>query len=334
MQRFIADGRPSIGIQPETERYESPTLVKRSLLPLVLLLIGSLLLGGCERTVFGWTTPGPAGTTVPTIAPKSHRELSSYLTAQNYHWDTLDQGVPPFLLNKLPADMHRVKDIAERKRLFFLSLLPAVLLANKEITWQREQLLIALRHHQSGLPLTVPQQQLISRLTERYRLRRDPLTDEKTLSSLLRRLDTLPPDLVLAQAANESGYGTSRFARLGNNLFGQWTYASGTGLIPKGRAAGQRHEVRRFGSLYDSVRSYMDNINSHRAYRSLRTIRAKKRSRGQALRGIDLAAGLRLYSSRRDAYVAEIRSIIRGNRLSRLAGVALRPASMPTTAAL
>jgi len=309
-------------------------MTQQSRILLLLLLFGSLFVSGCERTVFGGTPPDSAGTTISTIAPDSHRELQSYLAANNYHWDTLDQGVPPFLLSKFPADMHRVKDISERKRLFFLSLLPSVLLANREITWQREQFLIALNHHQSGLPLTAPQQLLINRLTKQYRLRRNPLTDPQSRARLLRRLDILPPDLVLAQAANESGYGTSRFARLGNNLFGQWTYATGTGLIPKRRTAGQRHEVRRFNSLYDSVRSYMDNLNSHRAYRSLRTIRAQKRSRGQALTGIDLAAGLRLYSSRRDAYVAEIRAIIRGNRLFRLTTAALRPTPLATTAAL
>lgn len=199
------------------------------------------------------------------------------------------------------------------------------MLANREITLQRRQLLIALRHYDAGLLLSAPQQLLISNLTQSYRLSKSPLTDQGSRKRLLQRLDTLPPDLVLAQAANESGYGTSRFSRLGNNLFGQWTYATGTGLVPKERSEKQRHEVRRFDNLYDSVRSYMNNLNSHRAYRSLRTIRAKKRYRKQALQGIDLAAGLRLYSSRRDAYVAEIRSIIRSNRLSRLTTVSLRP---------
>ncbi len=292
---------------------------------LALFLSGVLLAAGCERSLLARSAASLKAQAIPSIAPTSHRELNSYLAANGYRWSTLDQGVPPFLLSALPQDLHQVGNIAERKRLFFLSLLPSVLLANGEIAWQRQQFLIALRHHRAGLLPTPPQQLLISRLAAQYRLRHNPLTDRNTRNSLLRRLDTLPPDLVLAQAANESGYGTSRFARLGNNLFGQWTYASGTGLVPKERSAAQNHEVRRFASLYDSVRSYMGNLNSHRAYRSLRTIRARKRARGLALRGIDLAAGLRLYSSRRDAYVAEIRAIIRGNRLSRLANATLRP---------
>lgn len=290
---------------------------------LILFLSGTFLISACERSVFSWPTPEIG--TIETISPASHQELSNYLTINDYRWDNLDQGVPPFLITALPKDLHRIKSITERKRLFFLSLLPSVLLANREITLQRQQLLIALRHYEAGLPLSDPQQLLISHLIKSYRLRHNPLTNQRTRKQLLQRLDTLPPDLVLAQAANESGYGTSRFSRLGNNLFGQWTYATGTGLVPKERSSKERHEVRRFANLYESVRSYMNNLNAHRAYASLRTIRAKKRSRKQALQGIDLAAGLRLYSSRRDAYVAEIRAIIRSNRLSRLTTVSLRP---------
>jgi Bax protein len=293
------------------------------ILLLILFVSSTFLLSACERSAFSW--PPPETDTIATINPASHRELSSYLAANDYRWDNLDQGVPPFLVIALPEDLHRIKDITERKRLFFLSLLPSVLLANREITLQRQQLLIALRNHDAGLLLSAPQQMLISDLTKSYRLGQNPLTDQRSRKQLLQRLDTLPPDLVLAQAANESGYGTSRFSRLGNNLFGQWTYATGTGLVPKERSAKQRHEVRRFANLYDSVRSYMNNLNAHRAYRSLRAIRTKKRYRRQALQGVDLAAGLRLYSSRRDAYVAEIRSIIRSNRLSRLTTASLRP---------
>lgn len=295
----------------------------QKILLLILLLCSTSLISACERSAFSW--PAPETGTIETISPASHQELSNYLTVNNYRWDNLDQGVPPFLLTALPKDLSQIKDISKRKRLFFLSLLPSVLMANREIALQRQQLLIALRHYEAGLPLSAPQQLLLSRLTKSYRLRHNPLTNQNTRKLLLQRLDTLPPDLVLAQAANESGYGTSRFCRLGNNLFGQWTYATGTGLVPKERSSNQHHEVQRFASLYDSVRSYMNNINAHRAYRSLRTIRAQKRSRKQALKGIDLAAGLRLYSSRRDAYVAEIRAIIRSNRLSRLAKVYLRP---------
>ena len=294
----------------------------QKILLLILLFSSTFLISACERSAFSWPTPETG--IIETISPASHQGLSNYLTVNNYRWDTLEQGVPPFLLTALPKDIHRIQNITERKRLFFLSLLPSVLLANREITLQRQQLLIALRHNEAGLPLSAPQQLLLNRLIKTYRLRHNPLTHQHTRKQLLERLDTLPADLVLAQAATESGYGTSRFSRQGNNLFGQWTYATGTGLVPKERSAKQRHEVQRFASLYDSVRSYMNNINTHRAYGSLRTIRAQKRSQKQALRGIDLAAGLRLYSSRRDAYVAEIRAIIRSNRLSRLTTVSLR----------
>lgn len=290
---------------------------------LLILLLTLLCLGsGCDKQALSWG--GPETAPMVKIAPANHRDLSRFLAGNDYHWETLDQGVPPFLLTTLPEDLHSVRDIAKRKRLFFLSLLPSVLLANQEILWQRQQLLIALRHQDAGLPLSIPQRLLISHLVTNYRLRHNPLTDPKARQQLLRRLDVLPADLVLAQAAIESGYGTSRFAQLGNNLFGQWTYAQGTGLVPENRPAGQRHEVAMFPSLHESVRAYMNNLNSHPAYRPLRTIREQKRTDKLGLRGLDLAAGLRLYSSRRDAYVAEVRSIIRRNQLSQLTALSLR----------
>ncbi len=288
------------------------------ILPLTLLCLGS----GCDKQALSWG--GSESPPMVKIAPANHRDLSRFLAGNDYRWETLDQGVPPFLLTTLPEDLHSVRDIAKRKRLFFLSLLPSVLLANREILWQRQQLLVTLRHQDAGLPLSIPQRLLISRLVTNYRLRHNPLTDPRIRQQLLRRLDVLPADLVLAQAAIESGYGSSRFAQLGNNLFGQWTYARGTGLVPKNRPAGQHHEVATFPSLYESVRAYMNNLNSHPAYRPLRTIREQKRANKQGLRGLDLAAGLRLYSSRRDAYVAEIRSIIRHNQLSELITLSLR----------
>jgi Bax protein len=287
---------------------------------LPLLVLTALLAGGC--------TPDPLGRTplaeVPVVAPASHRELSSFLASNQYSWDSVESGVPPFILEALPPDLKELTEIEGKKRLFFLSLLPMVLMINEEIDQQRQELLAILEHHDAGLSLSAEQHERLHRLAGEYRLKGEPLTNPLARRTLLRRLDTLPPSLVLAQAANESGYGTSRFALEGNNLFGHWTYAAGTGLVPRNRAKGQRHEVRRFATLYDSVRAYMKNLNVHRAYRPLRELRSMLREKGLSRRGVDLAAGLRLYSARRDAYVEEIRSIIRHNGLSRLSSAALQ----------
>jgi len=284
-----------------------------------LLVLTALLGTGCNPDPLG-KTPLPA---VPMLAPANHRELSSFLANNSYSWDSLASGVPPFILETLPADLKELNSIEEKKRLFFLSLLPMVLMANEEILKQRQELTAIFRHYDSGLPLSPQQWERLYFLAEEYGMDENPLTDLLARRSLLRRIDILPPSLVLAQAANESGYGTSRFAREGNNLFGMWTYARGTGMVPLKRPAGKTYEVRRFPTLYDSVRVYMNNLNVHRAYRPLRELRSLLRSRGLDLRGVDLAAGLRLYSARREAYVKEIRSIIRRNDLSRLSSTTL-----------
>lgn len=132
--------------------------------------------------------------------------------------------------------------------------------------------------------------------------------------ALLRRVDAVPMTLVMAQAANESNWGQSRFAQQGNNLFGQWCFTPGCGIVPEKRPEGARHEVRSFASVNDSVRSYLHNINTHRAYRDLRRIRAQDRAEGRVATGTQLAGGLNSYSERGEAYVNEIRSTIRVNR--------------------
>lgn len=296
------------------------------------LLLTTVMLTGCNEK------PSLYGNQrliqeVPVIAPASHRELSSFLSGNQYSWESLDQGVPPFVLETLPRDLNKVTEIETKKQLFFLSLLPMVLLVNEEIDQQRQEVVALLEHHDGNGQLNSTQHQRLLDIAHEYGLKGDPLIDPLARTSLLKRLDTLPPSMVLAQAANESGYGTSRFALEGNNLFGQWTYATGSGLVPLERAENESHEVRRFTSLYDSLKAYMKNLNVHQAYGTLREMRAMLRERGLDLRGVDLAAGLRLYSSRRDAYVREIRSIIKGNGLARLSSASLHKPLSTTSSA-
>jgi len=130
----------------------------------------------------------------------------------------------------------------------------------------------------------------------------------------LLHLDQIPESMVLAQAALESAWGTSRFVKGGNNYFGQWCYEAGCGMVPSARQQGANHEVRKFDSARESLHAYFRNINSHRAYRSLRKIRAQKRPAGQPLSGLELLAGLRNYSQRGQDYVDELRKVIRFNK--------------------
>jgi Bax protein len=131
---------------------------------------------------------------------------------------------------------------------------------------------------------------------------------------LLKRVDSVPITLILTQSANESSWAQSRFARIGNNMFGEWCFVQGCGLVPGERDTDKSHEVSVYGSVNESVRSYLNNINSSRAYSELRAIRWRARQQGREASGTELAVGLQSYSERGQAYVSDIQSMIRANR--------------------
>lgn len=290
-----------------------------------LLVFSSPLLKGCEETnISRAATPSPE-MEVEIISPATHADLREAFRKRQYDWDSLDKGVPPLILRSLPEDLNRIGRVTEKKRIFFLAMLPMVLLANEEIEQQRHYVINLFETYDAGRPLPPAHRQLIEELMEDYRLPASPLNDPRSRKILLERLDVIPPSLALAQAATESAYGTSRFARQGNNLFGQWTFVKGAGMVPRNRPEGMSHEVRRYENLFESVRSYIRNINTHWAYQSLREQRANMRKAGLPLLGKDLARGLLYYSERREAYVAEIRAIIRRNHLAILSNATLRP---------
>ena len=122
---------------------------------------------------------------------------------------------------------------------------------------------------------------------------------------------------MIAQAAKESGWGTSRFARQGNNYFGIWCFTRGCGLTPTRRDDNRSHEVATFDSVEEGVRYYIRTINSHFAYSDLRTMRARAREQDRQVYGDKLATGLISYSERGMLYVNEIRSMIQYNQLNR-----------------
>ena len=164
----------------------------------------------------------------------------------------------------------------------------------------------------------------LTEMAERYKVESSSESLEETFEILLRRIDTIPAELALAQAANESAWGTSRFSQLANNLFGEWTFIPGTGIVPEDRPEGEIYEVRRFDTVYESIRSYLRNLNTHFAYRELRQLRAEARAENKPIDGFKLAEGLFRYSVRGEEYVRDLQSLIRTNRLDRFADVSLR----------
>ncbi|MBQ45269.1 MAG: hypothetical protein CMK37_06360 [Porticoccaceae bacterium] len=214
--------------------------------------------------------------------------------------------------NPIP-DFTVYDNVKHKKLAFFEYMLPLVKEQNSLIKDQRERLL-ELRHL-SVSEFSRAQEDLVTKLIKEYRVKSDQLSKED-INQLLLRVDEVPASLALAQAALESAWGTSRFAVQANNLFGQWCYTKGCGLVPLRRDAGNSHEVEKFRTVSDAISSYLRNINSHRAYAGLRQDRAQLRATGDAVTGYKLAEGLIDYSELREAYVKEIQAVIRINKLA------------------
>lgn len=289
---------------------------------LFLLALPALFSGGCRDT----QRVGDQILLFPPkeLSPDSYKDLVNTFDNYEYNWDTIDQGVPPLILTRLPEDMDRAPSVDDKKKLFYLSLLPMALMLNEDVSRERLEMTQILSLIENGKALKARQREKLNQLRRTYKIKGDPVTSEVARKKLRKRVDGLPPSLLLAQAANESGYGSSRFAREANNLFGEWTFTPGTGLVPEGRPEGETYEVRVFSTVYDSLKSYLLNINTHWAYTSLRNNRSIIRNEGRVPSGVELASGLELYSTRRGAYVAEIRAMIRANNLSELATTELR----------
>ena len=205
-------------------------------------------------------------------------------------------------------------DVKAKKAAFFGYMLPLVEARNLHIQGQRRQLL-AVAGRAQGV-LSAQDTKTLADLAGVYRLADADLSSAELIKELLIRIDTVPPSLALAQAAVESGWGTSRFAVQANNLFGQWCYEQGCGLVPNRRNSGANHEVAKFDSVSDAVYSYTRNINTHRAYKDLRMSRAALRADDKTVTGHILAEGLLRYSERGEDYVHELQSVIRINKLA------------------
>lgn len=206
-----------------------------------------------------------------------------------------------------------VVDVREKKIRFFAYLRPVIVAENNRIMKQRQRLLRLKSNHDAGQQMAGEKIAWLRQLADEYNVE-DNITDNRFWLKLVIRVDLVPVELALAQAANESSWGESRFAREGNNYFGQWCYVRGCGIVPKRRKADASHEVAVFESARESVRSYFHNLNTGRAYRRLRLIRFRARQQGRNIRATELANGLVKYSSRGKDYVRDIQQMIRVNR--------------------
>jgi len=218
-------------------------------------------------------------------------------------------ALPPVYLSRFPDNLADLNDAKQRKDIFIKTVLPLVLRVNDEVRSMRQRMISLILREQEHGNLTPRERAFLNQLASQYEV------PEGDLDELQKRVDVIPASLALAQGAEESGWGTSRFARQGNAVFGQRTFRKGGGLVPLGREAGQRYEVKAFSNLYTSVRSYVLNLNSHAAYKDFRQKRAQFRSGGQPLDSYELMGALMSYSERGQKYIDTIRVIIRANSL-------------------
>ncbi|MEJ6517942.1 MAG: glucosaminidase domain-containing protein [Pseudomonadales bacterium] len=214
-------------------------------------------------------------------------------------------------------DFKSYKDVTKKKHDFFSYMLPQIQQANRQTALERKQILSL----NTSTSLGAAERDIIKRLAKKYRVPMSSTNDgqltDLVKSQLLAKVDTLPPSLILAQSANESAWGTSRFATQANNFFGIWCFTQGCGLKPKLRDEGLHHEVAYFESVQEGVSYYVRTINSHPAYKDLRALRLKQRQKKTTVIGHDLAEGLIKYSERGDEYIKEIQAMIRYNKLQR-----------------
>lgn len=210
--------------------------------------------------------------------------------------------VLPVIAQSAIPDFGSIKDVSQKKKAFFDYMYPLILAENKKVLAERA----IVKNNKKPAQLT--------KICEKYSKNCETI-DAKKRQNLLRRIDVIPPSLAMAQSANESAWGTSRFAKKGNNFFGQWCYTKGCGIVPAKRDKGTKHEVRRFSDSQQSVGSYIFNLNTGRVYSLIRKLRAEARAKSTNPSGYELAKGLIKYSQRREAYVKEVRSMISYNKL-------------------
>jgi len=252
---------------------------------------------------------------------KTTGALSKTFKALDYDLDRVRSGtaaVPRLFLASLPGDIKNIRETRVRKSLFFKTVLPLILQANEEILRDRRRLWSIHFQKSLGKKLDPSDRLWLMVMEERYGVKRG------ALDALLKRVDIIPPSLALAQAAEESGWGTSRFVREGNAVFGQWTFSDNGSLVPSQRDDGKVHRVRTFSNLLDSVRAYARNLNTHPAYRKMRRQRHGLRLKGAPLDGLLMVENLKSYSQRGEKYIDAIRTLIETNNLHRLDDARLR----------
>ena len=224
--------------------------------------------------------------------------------------------VKPVALTLLPKEIKNIENVKKRKELFIQIVLPLIIQENNNIRLDRRTLFSIINKSNN----TNLEKQWLNKKYKQYGIK------SKDLSTLKMRMDIVPTSLAIAQAAKETGWGTSRFAQEGNALFGQWTW-SGEGLRPKDAEDGKNHKVMKFNILQASVRAYQRNLNTHSTYKDFRKARAKLRDSNKPLDSMELSKYLNKYAETGNQYVEVLQKIIKQNKLKDFDDAKLLPSS-------
>jgi Bax protein len=224
--------------------------------------------------------------------------------------------VKPVALTLLPHEIITIENVKKRKELFIQIVLPLIIQENDNIKLDRRTLFSIINKNKN----TDLEKQWLKKKYKQYGIK------SKDLSTLKMRMDVIPTSLAIAQAAKETGWGTSRFAQEGNALFGQWTW-SGEGLKPKDAKEGADHKVMKFNILQASVRAYQRNLNTHATYKEFRKARAELRDLKKSLDSIELSKHLNKYAETGNQYVEVLQKIIIQNKLKDFDDAKLLPSS-------
>ena len=245
--------------------------------------------------------------------------INELFISTGYNLDDVRKNklVKPISLTLLPKEIKQIENAKKRKELFIQIILPLVIGENNIIRLNRNKLFSILNKSKNS---RAENNWLNSKFKQYGVINKD-------LSTLKIRMDEVPVSMAIAQAAKETGWGTSRFAQEGNALFGQWTW-SGDGIKPAGASTESTHKVMKFKILQASVKAYQRNLNTHSSYREFRSARAQLRDEGKKLDSIILSEHLDRYAETGKEYVKILQQIIRQNQLTDFDDAKLLPSSI------
>jgi Bax protein len=245
--------------------------------------------------------------------------IEELFKSTNYNLEDVRKSklVKPIRLLLLPQEIKKIENVKKRKEFFIQIILPLVIKENNNIKIDRNKLFNILNKSKN----TKSEKNWLKSKFKQYGVA------NKDLSTLKIRMDEIPTSMAIAQAAKETGWGTSRFAQEGNALFGQWTW-SDEGIKPLAADNDSTHKVRKFNVLQASVKAYQRNLNTHSSYKDFRSARAELRDAGKELDGLVLSEYLDKYAETGKEYVKILQQIIRQNNLTDFDDAKLLPSSI------